>query len=140
MTGSVNPIYDSVASLSEAGVVAGLDMTTEAALTKMAWLFAEPNSTSKSVAAGMIKSMRGELTESSPPIFEHPKATPPNNATIFSDLCYAISVGNVEQFEAIFDGVDRFLLEYSDYMGNTLLVIFHQFLFVLVTSLHSFSI
>ena len=120
--------------------MAGLDMTTEAALTKMAWLFAEPNSTSKSVAGGMIKSMRGELSESSPPIFEHPKATTPNNAAIFSDFCYAISVGNVEQFEAIFDGVDRFLLEYSDYMGNTLLVIFHQFLFVLVTSLHSFSI
>lgn len=122
LTGSVNPIYDSVASLSKAGIVAGLDMTTEAALTKLAYLFASPNATTRSVAEGMVKSLRGELIEKSKPIFENPKASVPKNAQVFNDLCSAISLNDVERVQAILNSQSRSYLNNSDYMGNMPLV------------------
>lgn len=122
LTGSVNPIYDSIATLSKAGIVAGFDMTTEAALTKLAYLFALPNSTRESVAESLVTPLRGELTESSTPVFKHPKVGVPKNVPAFSDLCHAISLNDVERVQVILNCEDRSFLNDSDYMGNTPLV------------------
>lgn len=97
-------------------------MTTEAALTKLAYLFALPNATTRSVAEDMVKPLRGELTESSTPIFEHPKVSVPQNALVFDDLCRAISLGDIERVQAILSSQDRRYLNNSDYMGNMALV------------------
>lgn len=122
LNGSVNPVYDSVASLSNAGIVAGLDMTTEAAMTKLAYLFALPNSTTRSVAEGMVKSLRGELIEISGPIFEHPNVTKSESSLVLSDLCQAISLNDAERVQGILNSQNCSSLNDSDYMGNTPLV------------------
>ena len=44
------------------GIVTGLDMTTEAAYTKLAYLLALPNLSHGEVACKMRENLRGELT------------------------------------------------------------------------------
>lgn len=44
------------------GIVTGLDMTTEAAYTKLAYLLALPGLTHLDVASRMREDLRGELT------------------------------------------------------------------------------
>ena len=44
------------------GIVTGLDMTTEAAYTKLTYLLALPDLTHSDVAALMRQNLRGELT------------------------------------------------------------------------------
>lgn len=44
------------------GIVTGLDMTTEAAYTKLAYLLALPDLTHGQIAAMMRQNLRGELT------------------------------------------------------------------------------
>jgi lysophospholipase len=44
------------------GIVTGLDMTTEAAYTKLAYLLALPGITQAEVAENMRHNLRGELT------------------------------------------------------------------------------
>lgn len=72
LSGSVSPLYAPAMALGRVGVVFGQDMTTEAALTKLAYLLSLPNATPDVVAERMSVSMCGELTEVSRTHFEHP--------------------------------------------------------------------
>ena len=62
MTGSVTSAYESARRMERNGIVTGLDMTTEAAYTKLAYLLALPNLSQADVANLMRQDLRGELT------------------------------------------------------------------------------
>ncbi|KAB8234766.1 asparaginase-domain-containing protein [Aspergillus alliaceus] len=119
LTGSVSPVYATGMSLSRAGVVAGLDLTTEAALTKLAYLLGLPNATPESVARDMSKSLRGELTEVSQPVFRHPDGALTERVQALTILGYAIAQGDLKRVEEILKLEHHYLLNESDYSGNT---------------------
>ena len=122
LTGSVSPVYAAGMSLSRAGVVAGLDMTTEAALTKLAYLLAHPDATPECVARDMSVSFRGELTESSQPVFRHPDGALSERVRGLANLGYAIAQGDLDRVEAIVKSEYYWLLNDCDYSGNTPIV------------------
>ncbi|KAI5803486.1 asparaginase-domain-containing protein [Peziza echinospora] len=132
MTGSVSPLYATGMALAKTGVVFGMDMTSEAALTKLSCLLADPTLTLTSIRSMMSKSLRGEITEMTLPTFAHPQEPPtPNHPSTLapkqaslSALGYAIkscSLPSVllalQQSKA--DHPAQFLLNEFDYAGFT---------------------
>ena len=128
-------------SLSRAGVVAGLDMTTEGALTKLAYLLALPDSSPETVTKYMSISLRGELTESSLPVFRHPDGPLPERVQTLIVMAYAIAHGDLERVQTIMKSEHHWLLNDEDYSGNTpivsvpslaILAILHQLVYIYI--------
>ncbi len=61
LRGTVRDDYAGGRALAEAGVVGGLDMTAEAALTKLMWLLSQPHLTRADVRRLFATDLRGEL-------------------------------------------------------------------------------
>ena len=121
LSGSVSPLYAPATYLGRVGVVFGMDMTSEAALTKLAYLLAVPGATPEEVAKRMSVSIRGELTETTRTHFEHPKAsgTLTPELSNLAALGYAIQKGNLQDTRDIIRGEARWLLNDADYNLNT---------------------
>jgi len=122
LSGSVSPLYAPATILGKAGVVFGQDLTSEAALTKLAYLLALPDATPEKVAARMSVSIRGELTEETRTHFQHPmngtgSLTP--QLTNLAALGYAIQKGDLQQTRDIIRSEPRWLLNDADYNLNT---------------------
>lgn len=62
LTGSVTSAYESANRMEKVGVVTGLDMTTEAAYTKLAYLLSLSNLSRDEMVKLMRQNLRGELT------------------------------------------------------------------------------
>jgi lysophospholipase len=124
-SGNVSPLYAPGAALGKAGIVFGHDLTSEAALTKLSFLLALPNSTPADVARQMSLSTSGELTESSRTHFQHPPADSGTLSPELSSLialAYAIRDGDLEAVRSVIRGESRWLLNDTDYSGNTPMV------------------
>jgi hypothetical protein len=133
LTGTVSAVYAPGMTLSRAGVVAGQDMTSEAALTKLAYLLAVPGSSAESVARDMSVSLRGELTMQSGTAFQHPGGAISSQARILTALGYAIASGDLGKVQQITNGEHEWVLNDADYSGNTPVVRFNcHFIVILV--------
>ncbi|PSK59352.1 lysophospholipase [Elsinoe australis] len=124
LSGSVSPLYAPATVLGRAGVVFGLDMTTEASLTKLSYLLSLPDITSTEVARRMSISLRGELTEAGRTHFHHPDSrsgvsTPEINSLIA--LGYKIAEGDYQGVKDVMRYDQRWLLNDKDPAGNTAL-------------------
>jgi len=122
LSGSVSPLYASGTALGRAGIVFGLDMTTEAALTKLSYLLSLDGATPEDVAKTMSISLRGELTEQHQTHFHHPDGALTPSRTSLTALGYAIRDGSLEDAKSVMRGESKFLLNDADYSGNTPLV------------------
>lgn len=123
LSGSVSPLYAPATTLGRVGVVFGQDMTTEAALTKLAYLLSLPDATPEGVSKRMSFSVRGELMETARTHFEHPKSgdlTP--EVSNLTALGYAIQDGDVAGAKEVLRREPRWLLNDADYSGNTPMV------------------
>lgn len=118
LTGSVSPLYAPGMVLGRAGVVAGGDMTTEAALTKLAYLLAQPSATPDSVARDMAFSLRGEMSESTGTIFSHPTGDVSAHVASLTGIAYAITKGEFQRVKDLIRS-DAHLVNLQDYSGNT---------------------
>ncbi|KAG8628303.1 hypothetical protein KVT40_004176 [Elsinoe batatas] len=124
LSGSVSALYAPATVLGRAGVVFGLDMTTEAALTKLSYLLSLPDISPAEVGKRMSTSLRGELTEIGRTHFHHPesqsgKSTPEINSLIA--LGYKIAEGDHQGVKDVLRYDQRWLLNDKDPAGNTAL-------------------
>lgn len=121
LSGSVSALYAPGAFLGRAGVVFGQDLTSEAALTKLAYLLSLPGATPEEVSRRMSLSLRGELTETTRTHFEHPSRsgflTP--ELSSLTALGYAIQKGDLQETRDIIRGEPRWLLNDVDYQMNS---------------------
>ncbi|KAL7269965.1 hypothetical protein RUND412_007340 [Rhizina undulata] len=117
--GSVSPLYAAGTALARAGVVFGLDMTTEAALTKLSCLLADSNLSLAEIRSKMCKSLRGELTEKVDTSFSHPDSMLGPKQSCLSALGYAIANNNVKEIASILRDSKDYLLNEFDYSGHT---------------------
>lgn len=127
VSGFVSPVYAPGTQLGRAGVIFGLDLTAEAALTKLSYLLALPGlTTSEDITLEFSRSLRGEMTEIAHPTFSHPAApledpasrlTPTESA--FTALGYAIQNGQMSVVKQLLAGDGSQLLKTADYAGNT---------------------
>ena len=122
MTGTVNTLYEPAMLLGRAGVISGQDLTTEAALAKLSYLLALPDITMEDLSMEMTRSLRGELTESAATTFKHPRSHLPSQLAKITTLGYAIAQGNVNDVRDFMQDDREWLLNESDYAGNTPLV------------------
>jgi 60kDa lysophospholipase len=118
LTGSVSSLYAPGVVLGQAGVVAGGDMTTEAALTKLSYLLALPGASPERVMRDMAISIRGELTENAGTIFQHPSGTLSSPITQLTAISYAIASGDLDKVKDLLRN-DTQLMNRADYSGNT---------------------
>ncbi|KAK3171407.1 hypothetical protein OEA41_003491 [Lepraria neglecta] len=118
MTGTVSPLYEPAMLLKRAGVIPGHDLTSEAALAKLSYLLALGLSTEE-VTNQMSISLRGEFTEQTSMVFEHPHGVLSSSITNLTSLSYAISKGNAEVVRDLLKGDVGWLLNEADYSGNT---------------------
>jgi len=121
-SGSVSPLYAPATVLGNAGVVFGHDLTTEAALTKLSFLLADPGLSYEDITTQMQYSLRGEMTATSVPSFSHPSSTLPSitdRQSAFTALGYAITSGSLETVVKMLEGDQFDLLGAQDYAGNT---------------------
>ncbi|KAH7318704.1 asparaginase [Stachybotrys elegans] len=126
VSGFVSPVYAPGTQLGRAGVIFGLDLTPEAALTKLSYLLGLPGLSNKDISDRLSRSLRGEMTEISHPTFSHPSASLDNAASrltpresAFAALGYAIQNHEVDVVRKILDGDGMQLLKQADYAGNT---------------------
>jgi lysophospholipase len=122
MTGTVSPLYEPAMLLKRAGVIPGHDMTSEAALAKLSYLLALPDLSTEQIIPRMSVSLRGEFTEQTSMVFEHPHGVLPAGIANLTSLGYAISKGNDPQVQGLLKGDLGWLLNEADYSGNTPLV------------------
>ncbi|RDI84471.1 Pre-mRNA-processing factor 17 [Venturia inaequalis] len=121
LSGNVSPLYAPGTALGRAGIVFGHDMTSEAALSKLSYLLAQPDATPKDVAARMAQPIAGELSTSTRTMFQHP----PDSGTLTPELsnlaalAYAIRAGDLQAVRDVVRGESRWLLNDADYSGNT---------------------
>lgn len=127
LSGSVSPLYAPGTLLGRVGVVFGLDMTTEAALTKLSYLLSLPDLTPKEVADQMSISLRGELSEAGQTLFHHPGGDLTPARTRLTALGYAVRDGKLQDVKDLMRGVSGYMLNEVDYSGNTSLVSLDQY-------------
>ncbi|KAI1000164.1 hypothetical protein K3495_g8034 [Podosphaera aphanis] len=123
-SGSVSPLYAPATALGKAGVAFGHDLTTEAALTKLSFLLADPDLTYQEIITEMQRSLRGEMSEINSTSFSHPDSNiPQTSQSTFTALGYAIAEGNLKEVVNLLDAdQDQYnLLHARDYIDNTAL-------------------
>jgi 60kDa lysophospholipase len=123
-SGTVSPLYAPATILGRAGVIFGHDLTTEAALTKLSYLLAQPQLSYDDIVMQMALSMRGEMTELVPQQFTHPYKEEPvitAEQTAFTALGHAIASGDLKAAMTLLSGDQYRLLAARDYAGNTAL-------------------
>lgn len=81
-TGIVSDIYATGKALSNAGVVPGMDMTTECALTKLSYLLGIEGLTPHEIREYMGQSIRGELSK---PKYHHVNLTTGRTESVLGD-------------------------------------------------------
>lgn len=126
VSGFVSPVYAPGAKLGRVGVIFGLDLTAEAALTKLSYLLALPGLSTKDISHQLSISLRGEMTEIVHPTFSHPSGSLGRAAarltateSAFAALGYAIQNDEVGIVKEILEGEGSQLLKKADYAGNT---------------------
>ncbi|GAA6007005.1 hypothetical protein JCM11491_001474 [Sporobolomyces phaffii] len=80
-------IYETGRALARVGIVSGVDMTTECALAKLAYLLSKPDLTPAQVRKLITQPLRGELTPVSPvPTYSSPLDTQGKLRTLFAQM------------------------------------------------------